>query len=240
MTDTHYTIAVFHSQLAPCSYLPGRQSANLVIDPRQPITPPLYNDLLDHGFRRSGPHIYRPHCPTCDACVPVRVPVARFTPDRSQRRTWQRNHDLQHISRPAQLTDEQYALYLRYQRTRHPDGGMADTTPEQCADFLTAHGLDTRFHEFRSDGRLALVAVTDHVPRGLSAVYTFFDPDTPERSLGTWAVLWQIRTAQALDLPWLYLGYWIAACRKMRYKARFQPLQTYHDGEWREMATDIM
>lgn len=239
MTDARHTIAVFHSQTMPCSYLPGRQSANLVIDPRLHITAPLYNDLLDNGFRRSGTHVYRPHCPTCDACVPVRVPVARFTPDRSQQRAWQRNRDLTHVSQPPQLTEEQYDLYVRYQLSRHPDGGMADATPEHCADFLTASGLDTRFHEFRANGRLLAVAVTDHLPRGLSAVYTFFEPALPERGLGTWSILWQIRTATALDLPWLYLGYWIAECQKMRYKARFRPLEAYHDGDWREIWPEV-
>ena len=215
-----------------CGYLPDREAKNLIIDPHLPVTNALFGDLLECGFRRSGQHIYRPHCDGCQACIPVRVPVKQFSPNRSQKRCWRRNQDLTHTRAPAEFNREQFDLYQRYMNSRHGDSGMADSTESQYLEFLSCPGVNTHFYEFRLRRRLVAVAVTDDLPRGLSAVYTYYDPQLEERSLGTFAVLWQIHEARRLGLPWVYLGYWIEACAKMRYKSNFSPLEAYRNSRW--------
>jgi arginine-tRNA-protein transferase len=133
---------------------------------------------------------------------------------------------------------EHFDLYRRYTRLRHPGGGMDTDEPAQYRGFLISPWADTRFVEFRKEGRLLAVAVTDVMNQGLSAVYTFFDPDEPRRSLGVYAVLWQIDYARREGLPWVYLGYWIAETAKMSYKTRYRPLEAYLGGEWRRLGGD--
>ncbi len=222
----------------PCPYLPGLDSVNLLADPARPLDPWHYGRLVLRGFRRSGNWVYRPRCPHCDACVPVRVPVQRFRPDRSQRRCLRRNADLAvHIALP-QRTDEYFDLYRRYLQARHPGGGMDRPTPAQFEEFLIADWCETRFVEFRHQGRLLAVAVVDLLPDGLSAVYTFYEPAETRRGLGTLAVLWQIGEARRRRQRHVYLGYWIEQSPKMRYKIRFQPLEGYRDGQWLPLPAD--
>lgn len=216
----------------PCSYLPPRKAATLFADPAWPKDRRLYSLLSEQGFRRSGAHLYRPSCPGCHACVPVRIPVQDFRPRRNQRRTWEDNRDLDIGSDTARFRDEYFALYKRYLRARHPNGGMDDPNPEGFMDFLTAPWAETRFYEFRLRDRLLAIAVVDRLEHALSAVYTFYDPDYQDRSLGRLAVLHEIAEAKAQGLDWLYLGYWIAGCRKMRYKNEYQPLEYYVGGRW--------
>lgn len=215
-----------------CNYLPGREAASLVADVGARITTQTYGALIDYGFRRSGEYIYRPHCQGCTACIPVRVPVAAFRPRRSQRRTWQRNQDLKVRRVPVVYQEEHFQLYQRYIADRHRGGGMDHTDSEHYLEFMHAAGIDTGLYEFRSAERLLAVAVVDHLAQGFSAVYTFFDPAEHARSLGVYAVLWQIEELKRRGLPWLYLGYWIKECRKMNYKGRYRPLEIYRDGQW--------
>lgn len=216
----------------PCNYLPGRQASSLIADLRVRITTPIYAALINHGFRRSGDYVYRPHCQACDACVPVRVPVALFQPQRSQKRTWRRNQDL-HVRRvECAYHAEHFLLYQRYVRSRHNGTGMAQCGPDHYMEFIGSAGIDTVLYEFRHGDALLAVAVVDQLPQGLSAVYTFFEPDQEARSLGVYAVLWQIYEAQRLGLPWLYLGYWIKDCRKMSYKDQYRPLEMHRNGQW--------
>lgn len=219
----------------PCSYLPGRTARTLFLDPRTPMNGALYGHLLGLGFRRSGAHVYRPACPACRACVPVRLPVQDFAPNRAQRRNWERNRTGLIVQECPPLFDPaHYALYQAYLLDRHADSNMADTTPESYHDFLLGPwGGETRLLELQIDDRLAAVAVTDRVADALSAVYTFFDPALAGRALGTTAVLCQIRAAREQGLAWLYLGYWIEECRKMRYKDGFRPLEAWIQGRWR-------
>lgn len=218
-----------------CSYLDEREATTLFVDPAARIDNPLYSALSSLGFRRSGRHIYRPHCEQCSACIPIRIPVRRFGARRHQRRVWQRNEDLEvHLCEPA-LTAENYGLYARYIEARHPGGDMYPPTPEQFRSFLLCEWSDTRFVEFRAEGVLLAVAVMDQVADGLSAIYTFFDPDRNERSLGVQAVLWQIQHAEDLGLPYLYLGYWIKQCQKMNYKSRYRPLEMFVGERWTEV-----
>jgi arginine-tRNA-protein transferase len=220
----------------PCSYLPGRQAvSHVALSPRIGI----YDELVRHGFRRSGDFIYRPACAACFACVPVRVPVERFVPDRSQRRCLKANEALIARERPLGFFEEHYRLYRRYLAERHHGGGMNDDDREQYARFLLQSEVDTRLVEFRDGDRLRMVSLIDVLDDGLSSVYTFFDPALPSAGLGTCGVLRQIKLCLANERPYLYLGYWIRECRKMSYKARFRPLEGLIDGTWRELGPAI-
>jgi len=164
--------------------------------------------------------------------VSVRIPVADFQPKRTQSRCWKRNSDLEVRVLPARWEEAHYALYARYITARHSSGDMYPPTPRQYREFLTSEWADTCFVEFRHHGRLLALAVTDVLATGWSAVYTFYDPDDTTRSLGTYAILWQIEACKARGLPFLYLGYWVRHAERMRYKTRFRPLELLIDGEW--------
>jgi arginine-tRNA-protein transferase len=217
-----------------CSYLPDRQSQMLFLDPEYPMTPALYDQLLAMGFRRSGRLIYRPHCPHCGACVPVRIPVAEFEPSRGQRRTLKKNADLAIDITQPRFDDELFDLYSRYQNLRHPGAGMDNPNTDSYTEFLVHSPVHSLFVEFRepTKSRLLSVAVIDQQPGSLSAVYTFFDPDTANRGLGTLAVLWQVQQALAQSRPFVYLGYWIDKCQKMQYKKQFRPIEAFNGEGW--------
>jgi arginine-tRNA-protein transferase len=234
------TIRLLKTLPHPCGYFDARVAQNLVIDPLAVDLPQVYEAALTRGYRRAGGHIYRPACARCQACVPARVPVAAFAPDRSQRRNLRRNADLVVTEQPAQLSDEVFALYQRYLSQRHPGGGMDEAEHEDFTRFLTSPWSPTRFLEFRSGGRLLAVAVTDVTRHGLSSVYTFYDPDLQARGLGTFAILSQLQAARRLGLPHLYLGYWIENHPKMGYKARFQPLELLRGQRWERIAASAV
>lgn len=216
----------------PCSYLEGVEARSQVATPSLLITTPVYSELVRHGFRRSGTFTYRPRCDTCHQCIPVRVAVDEFVPNRSQERSCRRHADLVATLHALQDKPEYFELYRRYQQARHRDGGMDDDSPEQYRGFLLQSHVDTMLVEFREAGVLRMVSVIDVLADGLSAVYTFYDPDVERASYGTYNVLWQIELCRKLELPYLYLGYWIRDSRKMAYKANFRPLQGLLDGVW--------
>ena len=216
----------------PCSYLDGQYSSNAFVDPDCGLDNQLYSQLIRHGFRRSGRLVYRPHCPECSQCLSLRVPVNEFVERRRHRRVLRANREVQLVPCNPRFQQAHYELYQRYTAARHAGGSMAESTPREYLDFLTADWAETQFVELREQGHLLGVAITDQVADGLSAVYTFFDPDLPQRSLGTYAVLGQLSLARQLGLPWLYLGYWVRDCAKMAYKADFRPLQVFSRGEW--------
>lgn len=227
------TLVFYATPEHDCSYLENRLATTLFVDPKARIDLDLYTRLTHLGFRRSGGHYYRPRCNQCNACISVRVPVQRFQPTRSQLRAWKRNQDLVVISRPAEFDPEHYALYERYINERHQDGDMFPPTHEQYRNFLLDARAETRLIEFRSEtGDLLALSVTDRTHDGLSAIYTFFHPDHTQRSLGVFAVLHQIEQARQLDLPYLYLGYWIRGCRKMSYKTQYRPLEVLMRDRW--------
>lgn len=219
-----------------CHYLPARRARLAVFDPGQRPSREGYAALSARGFRRSGSFLYRPACIGCNACQSLRISTAQFTPDRSQRRTCRRNADLSVTAHVPRLTPEQYRLFVRYLRARHRGGGMDGAGREACMDFLDGGWTDTVFHEFRDRGRLLAVAVTDRFANGLSAVYTFFEPEEARRGLGVYAILWQIDAARRAGLDWLYLGYWIGGSAKMHYKNRFRPHEILTGDGWQRIA----
>lgn len=222
----------YATQAHPCSYLPTEQATTLFLDPCQPMDAQVYAELSEVGFRRSGDHLYRPHCQKCSACVPARLPAADFRPNRQQRRILSRNADLQvQAVRPA-FSEEYYELYARYIEQRHADGDMYPPNREQFSTFLVRDLPFSRFYEFRLGNQLLAVAVTDVLPNGLSAVYTFYDPDEEHRSLGRFAILWQITETARLGLHAVYLGYWIKNCRKMNYKTQYRPIELFVNQHW--------
>lgn len=219
----------------PCGYLENRQAQSLIATPQFAVDAAVYSALIRHGFRRSGQFVYRPHCAGCAACVPVRLPVASFRPDRSQRRSWKQHGQLQAQVCELQYSEEHYDLYRAYQQARHAGGGMDADDSAQYRSFLAQSSVDTLMVEFREQGQLRMVSVVDRVGDGLSAVYTFYDCSDPRASYGTYAVLWLEQWCRELNLPYLYLGYWIAECRKMAYKRNFRPLQGLLDGRWQPL-----
>jgi len=217
-----------------CGYLPGQTAVNLVPDPCVPMSMDLYGQLIELGYRRSGAHTYRPHCRNCRQCLPCRIDVNRFRPNRSQRRCLQTNSGCTSHRLRASYIDEHFQLYRRYINARHASGNMANPLPQDFENFLYSDWSDTFFLEFREDGQLLAVAVYDQTRSGLSAVYSYFNPDMNHRSLGTYCLLKTIEMAGQLGLDYVYLGYLIDDCGKMRYKQNFRPLEVYKDNQWQD------
>lgn len=231
--DQESAFALYISQTHECSYLPEREARSLFLDPNTQVTPEIYQQLIDRGFRRSGCYLYQPACPACASCISLRIPVERFKSSRSQRRNWRQNVDRYRVTCLSPRYDEShFDLYRQYLLRRHPDGAMTCTSPGQYIQFLTSDWAETEFIEFRRDDRLAAVAVSDLLPNGLSSIYTFFDPELSGDGLGVFALLWQIEHARQLGKQWVYPGFWIEACAKMSYKIRFRPYEAWNGQTW--------
>ena len=225
-------IKVYATQPHPCSYLREEIATTLFIDPATPVDKSVYSQLSDLGFRRSGKHLYRPHCRQCNACISTRVIADEFTFKRRHRRIWNRNQDLTVEVKTSIDDDVYYALYERYIEQRHNDGDMYPASREQYESFLTSEWKTTRYYAFHLEGNPIAVAVTDQLDSGLSAIYTFYEPALSTRSLGVYAILWQIELAKNMGLPYLYLGYWIKSSEKMRYKLDYRPSQLLVEDQW--------
>lgn len=221
-----------------CSYLADHEARSQVATPSFLISTPIYSELVRQGFRRSGTFTYRPLCDGCIACVPVRVDVNAFSPNRTQRRAWKKHQQLQATLHLLEDKQEYFELYQRYQNARHLDGGMSNDNHDQYQKFLLQSHVDSMLVAFREEGVLRMVSIVDALDDGLSSVYTFFDPDLRQASFGTYNVLWQIELCRQLQLPYLYLGYWIKASRKMAYKSNYKPLQGLVQGTWQVLSVD--
>jgi arginine-tRNA-protein transferase len=215
-----------------CSYLPAEEAITLFVDPAADIDINLHTSLSERGFRRSGNILYKPDCNHCHECISIRIDVARYQFNRSDKRILKRNCDLQVFEVEHINHDDFYDLYAHYIGKRHADGDMYPPSREQFINFFSNPFGNTRFVVFKKAENLKAVAVIDLFTSGISAVYTFFDPDDEQRSLGKLAVLWQIQQAQSLQLPYVYLGYWVKHCTKMNYKTQFHPTEIYLNKRW--------
>ena len=215
-----------------CSYLDDKEAITLFVDPDYPIVMKQYSQLAQLGFRRSGSNVYRPHCTDCGLCIPVRVPAAEFKPNRSQRRNKSSNKDITYQIKDAVFEQEHYDLYRKYMKSRHAGGGMDNDEPESYENLIRAEWSLSKLLEFRLDEQLVMVAVVDCFDDGISAVYTFFDPDYSNRGLGVFGILSEIDYVQSLNLDWLYLGYWNPKTHKMSYKSQYQPMEFFDGQDW--------
>ena len=226
------SLQFFQTQPHPCSYLENEIASTVFLSPKQSINRALYSQLSDYGFRRSGTHIYKPLCESCQACVPMRIPVALFKPSRSQKRTWKRNSDLTIIEINNIDNDEHYALYERYINERHKDGDMYPPSRSQFQNFLSSSWHCASYYELRDGERLIATAVVDTMDNGISAVYTYYDPSEDKRSLGSFVILFLVEEAKKRQLKSVYLGYWIKNSSKMNYKSAYRPLEIQSGDSW--------
>ncbi len=227
---------------SPCPYLPGKEERKVFTHLVGERAGALNDVLTQGGFRRSQSIAYRPACEGCRACVSVRICVADFVPSRSFRRVSAENADLAGLMRPTSPTSEQYALFRAYVTARHGSGGMADMSVLDYAMMVEDTHVASRLVEYRrtrteaspSRGRsdLMAVALTDILSDGLSMVYSFYDPNVPNRSLGSFLILDHIEKARAMGLPYVYLGYWVDGSKKMDYKRRFLPQERLSPNGW--------
>lgn len=217
----------------PCPYLSDRLERKLVTELSGSGAESMHESLARSGFRRSHSIAYAPACPGCKACIPVRVVASEFKRRRSLTRIWKQNRDLVAIRVPARATTEQYELFSRYQNSRHSGSDMALMGFYEYSAMVEDSPIDTFLIEYRDRaGNLCAVCLTDRTTDGLSAVYSFFETGRSRDGLGNYVVLWLIEQAQRLELPYVYLGYWIKNSPKMAYKARFQPLEHLTEDGW--------
>lgn len=233
-----YRLQFYLTAAYPCSYLPDRLARSQVATPNHRVDSLLFSELVRQGFRRSGLHVYRPRCDNCRACVPVRLPVADFAPNRSQRRCWARNQDLSYALKPLVFDETHYRLYRRYQSARHAGGGMDQDDREQYRNFLLMSRVDSALIEYTLEGRVVMVSLVDRLLDGLSAVYAFYDPGLSRRGLGVYNVLTLVELARRMGLPYVYLGYWIGDSPKMAYKRQYRPIEGLLEGRWQRLETE--
>ena len=225
-------VTVGLTQSFDCNYLSEQKEQLLVIRDDRCHCDWVYEQLMTKGFRRSGNEIYRPHCPSCTACESIRLSANEFAPSRSQKRIRSRNNGLFKMTFSTVADEQCYPLYQKYINLRHKDGSMYPASKEQYAGFLFCDWLDTRFIHLWHEQKLIGVAVTDVLPKSMSAIYTFFDPDYEKYSLGTFFIIKQMELCEQLNKEYLYLGYQIDECKKMAYKTKYKPYQRLIRSQW--------
>lgn len=237
MDDQSHKLRFFITSPHTCNYLDDREATSVFADPYFPKDKELYSRLVTNGFRRSGEHLYKPHCSNCSECIPVRIPVNEFKMRRNQKRTWKLNQDLDIRRIKATFIEEHFQLYTSYQTKRHPNGGMDDSNRDDYIEFLLASWSDSYLYEFRLNSQLLAVSVVDELDHAYSAIYTFFDPNMQKRSLGKFAILTLIEESKLAGYSSLYLGYWISSCDKMKYKVDYRPIECLIDEKWKKFNT---
>jgi leucyl-tRNA---protein transferase len=221
-----------------CGYLTNKLAQSLIAAPHHLVNTEVYGDLVNQGFRRSGKFAYRPHCEMCSGCVPVRIIVNKFMPTRSQKRAFKQHADLDVRILPLGYHQSHFELYIHYQNARHSDNDTLDKNnmlddAEQYRQFLCQSNVESVMVEFRdSKHEVKIVSVVDIIKDGASAVYTFYDTEDSKTSYGTHSIMWLVEWTKSLNLPYLYLGYWIKDSSKMAYKQNFQPQEKLVNGEW--------
>jgi arginine-tRNA-protein transferase len=221
-----------------CGYLPNKLAQSLIAAPHHLVDSQVYSGLIAQGFRRSGKFAYRPHCETCNACVPVRLILDQFIPKRSQKRAFKQHADLNVSVLPLDFQQNHFELYNNYQQLRHADENKISPTgikdeAEQYRQFLCMSNVESLMIEFSdAEGNIKIVSVVDVVRDGISAVYTFYDATETKTSYGTYSIMWLAEWTKSLKLPYLYLGYWIQDSQKMAYKQKFKTQEKLIDGEW--------
>ena len=222
----------------PCGYIAKNRAQSLIASPHHLVDADVYSELIRQGFRRSGKFAYRPHCEQCNKCVPVRVVLSEFSPTRSQKRAYKQHENLTVNIIPLAFHQAHFELYAAYQGLRHTsDDDLNQNTEsseeDQYKQFLCQSNVNSWMIEFRdAQNQVKIVSVIDTVNDGNSAVYTFYDAAQPKASYGTYAIMWLIDWTKSLNLPYMYLGYWIAESQKMAYKEKFNLQEKYIDGEW--------
>lgn len=232
MSTAHNPIRLFETVIDDCPYLDDQRSGSILVDPDYQIDSNLFALLSRSGFRRSGEILYAPKCPNCSACVSVRIPVNEFKASRNQKRVWKKNRDLTVKIKTVSYQQEHFELYLKYQKARHRDSSMCDEDPKKYLSFIDSKYSKSKFLCLYLEQKLIGLSVIDQFDGGISAVYTFFDPEYGNRSLGTFAILTLIKVAKLNKIPFVYLGYWIEQSSKMNYKSKFKPLQGYLHKRW--------
>jgi arginine-tRNA-protein transferase len=221
----------------PCPYLDDQQAKTIFVSPEVEFNPTLYSALANQGFRRSGEQVYRPHCDNCQACISTRVPVNQFKATRSQKRCAKRFNQFRFEIKPARSSKQHFALFENYINQRHSDGDMYPTSEKQFKEFLLCDWVECYFLDFihLESNQLVATAVFDQLQDGLSAVYTFFNPDYEKLSLGKVAILYLIELTKQHQLDYLYLGYWIKQSPKMAYKGQYRPIECFVNQGWTQL-----
>ena len=220
-----------------CSYIDKMDAQSLVLTPRRSINQNIFQDLIQKGFRRSGQYIYKPNCKSCSACIPIRLAVQKFLSTRTQRKTYKKHAYLIVQETPLIFNQEHFNLYLKYQNNRHSFIKNDKSDLDDFKDFLIKSNVRSKLFEFWDGDLLKIVSIVDIMNDGISAVYTFFDPDDEKVSYGTYSIIWLINWCKTQQLKYMYLGYWIGECTKMKYKTNFKPYELYIKGYWQENIT---
>ena len=220
-----------------CSYIDKMDAQSLVATPYKFINQNIFQDLIGKGFRRSGQYIYKPNCKSCTACIPIRLVAKKFTSSKSQKRIYRKHNHLEVRETPLIFKKEHFDLYLKYQNKRH---SFIKNDRDQLSDyneFLIKSNVKSKIFEFWNGDLLKIISIVDYMSDGISAVYTFFDPDDVKVSYGTYSIIWLINWCKTQQLKYIYLGYWIGDCNKMKYKTNFKPYELYIKGYWQENTT---
>jgi leucyl-tRNA---protein transferase len=218
----------------PCGYINNQEAQSIVATPYKKVDERTYGDLIQQGFRRSGQYVYKPQCHECNACIPIRVCVEKFTKSQSQKRIIKKHSYITAKILPLNFEEEHYNLYVNYQNNRHRINSEITNDVADYNDFLIKSNVNTQIIEFRAKGKLMMVTIIDRVKNGISAVYTFYDCNDTKLSLGTYSILWLLNFCNNEKLNHLYLGYWINDSKKMKYKVNFKPYELMINGSWQE------